>query len=416
MRSLQHFATSVIFAALTAMVACDPSPKTNGEELPFIDFLVHLDPPAVGYQVKSVPVMIEPMSEYYNCSVVRIEPHADEHMAWITSLESLSSKHSHHMNVNVGLFSPGDFILPGMAEGLLGAKLGAHECKSLGNLMEDQNMQTLYPSQREHQKGDLPKGVGFALPLPMVVIMEHHYINHYAKPVSINAVLNIGTMPESEVKEVATAFAGGITNVSLAPNSRKIEAKTCAVQRDVKMFAISSHSHERAGCFSMNLLNGEKRDSDPANAIDPTPFFINKDWESPPIMFLDKQGWTGHQPLAMKKGDGIHWACHYTNPTTREVRTGPTSADEMCIFVAMGYPSALSVEDVKSIIQSKDLNELPKLMDVVPCHTVHELESPWVDAGIAYSLSDDKPLSPAWRPSHQGEDHDACPGYEPTLD
>ncbi len=364
---------------LSFTAACSPSPAPAVEDGP-LDLTVSLPPPAEGYQLQTEVIEVPPMSEVYKCNVVRLEPKDGEKLVWIHDLESLSSLHSHHMNVNFGIFSVGDaFVAPGYAEKLLGVEAGAHDCDVLGDLMEEQQVQTLYPSQKTHQKGSMPDGVGFPLPLPLVLIMEHHYINTSTRAVKINAVLNLGTMAESQVQHVASAFAGGISDVTLPPKSRRIESRTCAVQRDINMFAISSHSHARGACFSMNFYDGASQ------SIAPEPFFVNKDWESPPILFFERQDWTGGKSYPLHVGDGIHWACHYVNGEDREVRTGPTADDEMCIFVAMGYPAKLSVAEVRAIMENPSLDSLSQLIDRIPCETV-DTASPWPEDDQVFPL------------------------------
>ena len=389
---------AVLFLAL----ACSPAENGIVEEEGPLDLRVSLDPPEFGYQLATESYVVEPHSEVYKCSVVRIDPTDGENLAWIGALASRTSEASHHMNVNMGIFSMGDALLgEGQSANLLGAETGTHDCADLGDLMQTQQVQTVYPSQRTEQEGVLPEGVALPLPVPLVLIMEHHYINTRDEEVKVNAVLNLERTHEDEVEYVTTGVWGGIDDVELPPHSRKIETGTCRLTRDFTMFAISSHSHERGACFSMNFY------SDHATpAVDPEPFFINDDWESPPILFMEQQSWTHFEPLQMREGDGIHWACHYVNPEDRTVTTGPTADDEMCIFVAMGYPGDVSVEEVKEMFASDSLSlddALRALTATVPCEPVEDVESPWEEADIAFDLD-------------EGDAYAACAGYETTLE
>ncbi len=383
----------LVSVLLLAVAACDaPAPEPDGP----LDLRVRLDPPENGYQLRSTPRLVPAYSEVYSCEVVRLEPHADEYIVWLDTFESKSSEYTHHMNVNAGIFSVGDAIFgPGFSEKLLGFPVGQYDCKEMGNLME-KGLQTVYPSQKPHQTGAFPKGVAVPAIVPLVLLMEHHYINTTSKDVLIDAAVNLHTVPEEQVKHVATGFFGG-SDVTLAPESRKIIANTCQISRDVNLMAISTHSHERGACFSLNRYDGETQ------TIDPEPFFVNKDWESPPILFPEHKEWTGYSTIPYKAGDGIHWACHYRNPEDRIVTTGEKAEDEMCIFVALGYPSPLSVADVKNMILNPGGDAMEKLEQaIIPCDPVTDAVSPWPEVNIDLPLSEAPP--------------EECEGYETTSE
>ena len=391
------------FSILFLFTACLEGEEPVVDDTGPVDYTVSLDIPENGYQLSSEPYIVGPGEERYTCDVVRIDPHDGEQYAWINALESRSSQSSHHMNVNLGMFSVGDIVSgEGGAEFLLRKPPGQYDCAELGDLMSGQGLQTLYPSQRTEQGGDLPAGVALPLPLPLVVIMEHHYINPTDRPVKVNAVLNLTAIEEDKVEHVVTGFAAGIRGgdrrIEIPPNSRKIEAKTCVVDRPINVFAISSHSHQAAGCFSMNLYSEDE-------GIAAEPFFINKDWESPPIVFFEQEDWTNFETLPMQAGDGIHWACHYYNEGDTAIESGARATDEMCIFVAMGYPSKNSVADIKAAFEDPTVESLMNtLMETVPCTTVDEeiAGNYWPEANMAIELtaSDSR-----W---------DACQGYEQT--
>lgn len=396
--------------ALVLAVACSGGETAKDDAGPE-DLRVELDPPAFGYQIHSQPHVVKAGEEYTSCDVVKIEPKDGEKLIWLNSFESRTSAYTHHMNVMGGYFSVVDAILgDGKGEAMLGKKAGQYDCKELGDLMESQGAQTLYPSQNTHQQGTFPKGVGIPAVVPLVLIMQHHYINTTERDVLVDAKVNLVRMEEKDVKYVATGFFGG-TGVELPPRSRKIVANTCKIGRDVNLFAISSHSHARGKCFTMNYYDGA------AASIDPDPFFVNPDWETPPILFFEKKAAYDHAPLPMKKGDGVHWACHYENPEDRTVRDGGSANDEMCIFVGIGYPSAISVQDIKDIVAHPSLDLVSRLAEeaIIPCDPVTDATSPWPHVNEALPLSAEG--APGYTPLHAvDEDPDACGHYERTVD
>lgn len=372
----------LLVAGLAIGMACaGGGPDETGPE----DLTVTLAEPEFGYQFRSEPHMVPAGEEVYTCDVVRIEPHDDEDLVWLGAFESKTSLHTHHMNVNVGLFSVWDYIFgEGASTEMLEHDLGQYDCGELGDLMEEQGAQTIYPSQRAHQKGEFPRGVGLPAVVPLVLVMEHHYINTTGEDVLVDAAVNFHRVPADEVEHVLTGFAGGIGGIDLPPESAKIEAATCELTRPIELLAISSHSHERGECFTMNFYDGEQGE------IEPEPFFVNKDWESPPIMFMEQQEWTDFEPVRLEAGDGIHWACHYVNPEDRAVTNGAGADDEMCIFVGVGYPSALTVGDVERAA-ADPLGAGEELAEkaTIPCRAVTDATSPWSDANEAIPLAEE---------------------------
>lgn len=369
------------FAVLTAAYGCSAAPKPDTGP---VDLRVNLAVPDNGYQVKSMAHVVAPGEESEKCDVVRIDPKNGESMVWLNGFESNTSLHSHHMNVLVGQFSYGEFVFgPGKSEALLGKKLGQYDCDELGDVMATQGAQTIYPSQRSSQAATFPPGIGLPLPLPLVVIMAHHFINTTDKPVLVNAAFNL-RRAESDSIQAGVSLFWGEKQVEVPGSSRKLVAHTCAVQRDVNLMAVSSHTHARAHCFTSNLYRGETK------SIEPKPFFVNDDWESPPILFFDQEKWTGNKSIPMKAGDGFHFACLYENKDNHVVKTGPKATDEMCIFVGLGYPATTPVDKIKEVFAHPTLDGLVKLQSAMneQCVPVTDATSPWPNSDEAVGLAD----------------------------
>lgn len=258
-----------------------------------------------------------------------------------------------------------------MSETLLGKPLGSYDCSDLGDLMERQSAQPVYSTQTVHQRGAFPTGVAVPAVVPLVLIVNYHYINTSPRPVLVDARVNLAPIEESEVRHIAGVFMGSTQDLELPPRSRKIEARTCRLTRDFNLSAISSHSHGCAECLTLSFYDGR------TGKIAPRPFYANRDWQSPPFLFLEQAEWTQHRVIPLRAGDGIHWACHYANPSDQVIRTGPSASDEMCLFVGVGYPAPLSVEDIKRIVADPTPDDLDELRKVIaPCEPV-DVRSPW---------------------------------------
>jgi len=331
-----------------------------------LDLTVQLGAPDWGYQITTEPVRIEPWSEEFVCSVVRIEAQADELLVWVNEMEVLSSDDSHHMNVFLGRFSFLDaFLGDGAFENQLGVGLGTYDCDELGNMMEV--MFPVFPSQRSSQEITMPSGVGVPLLAPLVLVMQHHYLNLREQPVLINAALNIERVDPATVEDAASLIFDDIEDIQVPAGSQKIESRTCVLNRDVELALVSTHHHERGECATLNRYSAE------TNSVAVDPFFVNKSWETPPILHFER----GTFPLAA--GDGVHWACHFRDQVGEEALNDGTAAGEMCVFAAVAYPASRSLEDITETIASGDLVAIYDLVDelMTDCDEHPEVDSPW---------------------------------------
>ena len=351
---------SLVFSLL--LVGCSSEPS----EPELLDLTVSLALPDWGYQLVTEPVQVEPYSEEFICSVVRLEPESDELLVWVNELESMSSENSHHMNVFLGQFSFLDaFLEDGAFESQLGVGLGTHDCDDLGNMMEVTF--PIFPSQRTNQRITMPEGVGIPLVAPLVLIIQHHYLNLGDVPVLINAALNIERVDPALVDDAASMIFDDIPDLQIPGGSQKVEARTCVINRDVEVALVSTHSHERADCATLSRYSASE------DAVELDPFFVNKSWETPPILHFERESF----PVAA--GDGVHWACHYTDHFGVDAINDGTASGEMCVFAAVTYPAPRTVEEISSVLASGDLLSIYALVDelLADCDEHPEVVSPW---------------------------------------
>ena len=349
---------------LTACSGSTPSPAETETQAPPGEISLPL--PESGYQLVTPKHTVPAFTEQEICSVIRLEPKADEQMYWVNSLESLVTEGTHHMNVMMGEFSFLDaFAGEGASEAALGAAVGQYPCDDL-EIME--RAYNVFPSQRQNQRITLPEGVAAPLTAPMVFIFSHHYVNATDSPVDIQAILNIETVPSESVAHVAGLVFDDIPDLEVPPGEDRVVDRTCIFDRDVEIALVSTHNHEWGTCATVNHYDGA------SDATSTDPFFVNKLWEQPPILHFEP----GTFPVAA--GDGVTWSCHFRNDTDRTLINDGTADGEMCVFAAVTYPSPWSVEYVESTVAGGDLAGLVTLMNDVmgPCDTaVTPSESPW---------------------------------------
>ena len=303
---------------LLLAAGCEVQPA----EPEMLDLTVQLMPPEWGYQIVTEPVRVEPYSEAFICSVVRIEPQADELLVWVDEMESMSSTNSHHMNVFLGRFSFLEaFLEEGAFENQLGVGLGTYDCDEVGNLMEVTF--PVFPSQRTNQRITMPDGVAIPLVAPLILIVQQHYLNLGEQPALVNAALNIQRTDPSNVQDVASLIFNDIDLIEVPAGGQKVEARTCVIDRDIELALVSTHNHGRGDCATLN------RYSAASASVEPAPFFVNKSWEAPPILHF------GRETFPLAAGDGVHWACHFSDRQGEDIVNDGTATGEMCVFAAV---------------------------------------------------------------------------------
>lgn len=357
---------ALALAAVTTSCASDDADASAAPTGP-IDRTVTLAPPTNGYQLVTAPYEVPPLTEIELCSVVRLEPKGDERYAWVNRFESMTSKGSHHMNVLIGKFSFLDgYLGRGASEAALGTKLGQVPCKQL-KLME--SAFPVFPSQRQNQQIEMPKGVAIPMTTPLVLVFSHHFVNYEQVPVVFNAALNVETVDAAEVEQVAGLIFDGAT-VDVPVGTRTISQRTCVFERDVNVGLVSTHTHAWTECATLHRVQAAVA----GPTVEAAPFYVNRAWDQPPIVHF--------QPgtFAVKAGDGVHFACHYLNNTERTLINDGTAEGEMCVFAAVVYPLAWTVPQVTEVLASGQLDKLIGFMGEAlgGCDAVRDdLASPW---------------------------------------
>ena len=366
--------------SLLLMMACNGKAveqQTADEES---DTSISLPIPENGYQLVTPVHEVPAFSEEEICTVVRLEPNGDENLYWVNSMESLVTDGTHHMNVLIGEFSFLDAVMgDGSAEAALGVPEGQYPCSELSTM---ELAYTIFPSQRDSQRITMPDGVAAPMTAPLLVIFSHHYVNPTPNPIAINAILNIETIPREAVTQVAGLVFDDIPDLEVPAGTERVFSRNCVFERDVNVALVSTHNHEWGECATVNHYDGS------SDSIEMDPFFVNKQWEQPPILHFEPD------TFAIKAGDGVTWSCHFRNDTDRTLVNDGTAEGEMCVFAAVTYPSPWSVPEVESMMEGGDLAGLITLMgDIMgPCDTNVE------------------PTTPPWAP----EDASGCEPYPQT--
>lgn len=180
---------------------------------------------------------------------------------------------------------------------------------------------------------DLPDGVAVKLPGGSVLLMNTHYLNASPEPKTTTARINLYTVPKEEVREEAGVMflynpfirvpAGGTTTARLR----------CLINQDITLVNAQSHMHQRGVGYVAELL----APGSASDAATPERIYENTAWEEVPV----KRFAEGKRIAA---GTTIDYRCDYRNNEGREILQGPSSRDEMCMFLGAYHPYSREVE------------------------------------------------------------------------
>jgi mono/diheme cytochrome c family protein len=175
-----------------------------------------------------------------------------------------------------------------------------------------------------------PPGVALRLSTNAALDLNAHYVNRTSGDITGEAFVNLHTVPQSEVQQVARTLNLAHTDFSLPPNQRTTIRRTFMVgsgdlapgaDGTVKVVSLSSHMHERGERFVIRIVGGSR---------DGEIVYDNRDWAAPAII-------TYSPVLVLRAGEGLMSEVTFNNTTSRTIRFGLTSEDEMAIIFGYAY-------------------------------------------------------------------------------
>ena len=190
-----------------------------------------------------------------------------------------------------------------------------------------------YLSQQPEYTVQYGAGMGYPLVGQNGVMMNVHYLNASATPVTPRVTITIYPAKDGTVTtHVGTVFLNNQT--IYVPSGTTMESPLAVSNSDTPIsdesytiFTHWSHMHQYAMDFKASA--GGKV------------FYEEKQWSEPPLVTAG----TGMNqspllPLAMKAGTSIEWTCLYYNPTPQLMTFGDSAAtNDMCIYLGQYYPA-----------------------------------------------------------------------------
>ncbi|MBC3788101.1 hypothetical protein [Spirosoma utsteinense] len=176
-------------------------------------------------------------------------------------------------------------------------------------------------SQAQQQDYTFPEGAALLIPAGTSLDLNVHYVNKTNAVMKGEAQINLYTVDKSTVQRVVQTLDLGNSNLAIPANNRVTLSKSFVFDKPRKVLALTSHMHKLGEKFVIRL-NGGTRHGEVV--------YTSTDWEHPDII-------TFKTPLDVKAGEGLTSEITYNNTTSKAVRFGLTSEDEMGIIFGYYY-------------------------------------------------------------------------------
>lgn len=168
---------------------------------------------------------------------------------------------------------------------------------------------------------NFPEGTALMLPANSSIDINPHYFNRTAEPLYGENYVNLYTVSADKVKNVVRMIDFNNTSFSLPAGKTTTISTNFNFTKDkaVSIVSLTSHFHELGKLFQIKIKGG-KRDGEL--------IYESSDWQHPKVINFP-------QPIELEPNVGLTSVVTYENTTSKEVKFGFTSKDEMNII--FGY-------------------------------------------------------------------------------
>ena len=171
----------------------------------------------------------------------------------------------------------------------------------------------------------LPDGLAIKVPAGHQIVMQAHYINATANPMTVNDQVTINFVPADHIKAFANYIVGDDDEFQMAPQQRLTRSYTCKTPQDVNVVLMLGHMHEFGKHFKWDLLDQNQM---------PVRTLYEKQWDPTFASHPPLTTFSYDKPLFLPKGTIMRQTCEWEN-TSNEMVAFPR---EMCISFAYYYP------------------------------------------------------------------------------
>jgi hypothetical protein len=269
-----------------------------------------------GYQLKIDPFTIKPGFER-EIFVYKELGNAED--AYITSIQMRMRKNSHHFLVNTfDKKTPQDLLPQIDAVRELRNENGSY----VGETVSQMEYQLFaIASQTAEMNYQFPEGVALKMRAHQKLDVNVHYVNKGTASIEGECYINIIKTDRSRVVHEAKAIYFSTEDIYLEANQKTIVIKEFVSKEPMKIFMLTSHTHKLGEYFEVQI-NGGSRNGEVV--------YSSNNWHHPLLKTYDT-------PLDLAAGEGLRMVVTYNNTTTRKVRFGLRSDDEMAIIFGYYY-------------------------------------------------------------------------------
>jgi Copper type II ascorbate-dependent monooxygenase, C-terminal domain len=166
-----------------------------------------------------------------------------------------------------------------------------------------------------------PPGVAMRFPAAFPVDLNAHYFNKSNLIIKGENYINFYTVPQASVINEAKTLNLNNTDITIAPGERKTIIKTFTFSSITRVLMLTSHNHQLGEKFIIKIAGGTRNGE---------VVYESTDWQHPLIKNFDT-------PIQLQPGHGLTSEVTYFNNTSKTVKFGLTSEDEMNIIFGYYY-------------------------------------------------------------------------------
>lgn len=183
-------------------------------------------------------------------------------------------------------------------------------------------------AQQERSELRLPEDPPVGMPLreEQMLRIEFHVLNTTSNPLQAMAEVELDTVPVTPDVQRADLLFWGTSELDLAPRSMRTVHYRRSPPTGVKLFAVSSHTHQFGTLATVSLATGVDPDYRDLREL-----HRSTTWSEPPLSLLNP-------PVVLGANEHLHLACTFNNTSDGPVRFGESALDEMCFLIGYYYP------------------------------------------------------------------------------
>lgn len=297
---------------------------------------VELEPPAKGFQLRSLGDWIAPGTDVEYCEVVEL-PGTEEDVYYVTGFELKMHPWTHHVIVKaVEIGSATD----------ANVKVGDKKpCVQAGSAFGE-DLLDVTGAQQKYQSTSFPEGVGRVFYGGQKIIFDYHYFNPTTEFIPARHAVNFHTAAADDIESIAANFGFYNFGIFTLPGQQSASAGKCTFSHDVVLWGLTRHTHQWGTGFHVWHEGGEKHGEH---------LWTSTDWEH------DTDFPMPDGPTLFKAGTGFRFQCHFDNTTDHVLTFGVKATNEMCIlfgtYWAPGGSPAVPEQDCQ--VQKADVQEMP---------------------------------------------------------